>query len=63
MDVDDARLSGPLEKALHLRAGQPELLGDLFLRAPVDIGPVRNPGKQLVVVPAELFRHWCPRNP
>ena len=54
MDVHDARLSGTLEQALHLRAGQAELLGDLFLRVPVDIRPVRNPGKQLVVVRGQV---------
>ena len=54
MDLDDARQPGTLEKPLHLRAGQPELLGDLLLRPPVDIRPVRNPGKQLVVVRGQV---------
>ena len=54
VDVHDARLSGTLEKALHLRAGKPELLRDLLLRMPVDIRPVRNPGDQLVVVQGQV---------
>ena len=47
-------MSGALEKALHLRAGEPELLRDLFLRVPVDIRPVRNPGDELVVVQGQV---------
>ena len=50
VDVHDPRQSGTLEKALDLRAGEPELLCDLLLRPPIDIRPVCNPGKQLVVV-------------
>jgi hypothetical protein len=54
VDLNDASRARPLEQPLHLRAGEPELVGNRALGAAVEVPPVRDARQQLVFVPAEL---------
>ena len=54
VDLDDPRQPGTFEEPLDLRPGQAVFLCDVLLRPPVDVRPVRNPGKQLVVIRGQV---------
>ena len=54
VDLDNPCQPGTFKEPLDLRPRQAVFLCDVLLRPPVDVRPVCNPGKQLVVIRGQV---------